>query len=136
MFGFIKKALFAGLTILSSVNLLAVIPLRCISMTNQGCKGKPEIVDVNSDEPAFYPFSIKTSKCGGSCTNIIDPCTKMCVPDVVKHLNVKVFNLMSRTNEIRDTELHETCKCKCRLDATICNNEQLLMINASVNVNN
>ena len=73
MFGFIKKALFARLTILSSVNLLAVIPLRCISMTNQGCKGKPEIVDVNSDEPAFYPFSIKTSKCSGSCNNINDP---------------------------------------------------------------
>ena len=109
MLGFIKKALFAGLTILSSVNLLAVIPLRCISMTNQECKGKPEIVDVNSDEPAFYPFSIKTSKCGGSCKNIINPYTKMCVPDVVKNLNVKVFNLMSRTKETKHIEWHETC---------------------------
>ena len=31
---------------------------------------------------------------------------------------------MSRTNEIRHIEWHETCKCKCRLDASICNNKQ------------
>ena len=87
-------------------------------MTNQ------EIVYVNSDDPVFYPFSIKTSKCGGSCNNINDPYAKMCVPDVVKNLNVKVFNLMSRTNETRFIKWHETCKCKCRLDASVCNNKQ------------
>ena len=43
---------------------------------------------------------------------------------VVKNLNVKVFNLMSRTNETRHTEWHETCKYKCRLDASVCNNKQ------------
>ena len=48
----------------------------------------------------------------------------MCVPDVVKNLNVKVFNLMSRTNEARHIEWHETCKSKCRLDASVCNNKQ------------
>ena len=48
----------------------------------------------------------------------------MCVPDVVKNLNVKVFNLMSRTNKTRRIEWHETCKCKCRLDVSVCNNER------------
>ena len=48
----------------------------------------------------------------------------MCVPDVVKNVNVKVFNLMSRTNETRHIKWHETCKCKCRLDASVCNNKQ------------
>ena len=46
------------------------------------------------------------------------------VPDVVKNINVKVFNIISRTNETRHTEWHETCKCKCRLDASVCNNKQ------------
>ena len=101
MFGFIKKAFFAGSTILSSVNLLSATLLKCVSMTNQECKVRPQIVNVNSDEPVFYPFSIKTSKCSGSCNNINDPYAKMCVPDVVKNLNVKVFNLMSTTNETR-----------------------------------
>ena len=91
MFGFIKKGFFAGLTILSSVNFLTITPLRCISMTNQECKVRPEIVNVNSDEPVFYPFSIKTSKCSGSCNNVNDPYAKMCVYDVIKNINVKVF---------------------------------------------
>ena len=87
-------------------------------------KVRPEIINVNSDEPVFYHFSIKTSKCSGSCNNINDPYAKMCVPDAVKNLNVKVFNLMSRTNETRHIKWHETCKCKCRLDASVCNNKQ------------
>ena len=45
----------------------------------------------------------------------------MCAPDVVKNINIKVFNLMSRTNKTRHVKLHETCKCKCRLDASVCN---------------
>ena len=128
------KAFFTEFTILSSVNplnpiplnatLLSAAPLKCVSMNNQECKVRPEIVNVNIDEPVFYPFSIKTSKCSGSCNNINDPYAKICVPDVVKDLNVKVFNLMSRTNETRHIKWHETCKCKCRLDASVCNNKQ------------
>ena len=48
----------------------------------------------------------------------------MCVLDIGKDLNVKLFNTMSRTNETRHIELHETCKCKCRLDVSVCNNKQ------------
>ena len=83
-------------------------------MKNQECKVKPEIINVNSNEPVFYPFSIKTNKCVGSSNNINDPYAK----------NVKVFNLMSRTNETRHIKWHETCKCKFRLDASVCNNKQ------------
>ena len=49
---------------------------------------------------------------------------KICGPDVVKNFDVKVFNLMSRTNETRHKKWHETCKCKCRLDASVYNNKQ------------
>ena len=70
-------------------------------MNNQVCKGRPKAINVNSNNPIFYPFKIKTNKCSGNCSNINDPYAKMCVPDVVKDLNVKVFNLMSRTNETR-----------------------------------
>ena len=88
-----------------------------------------QTVNFNSDEPVFFPFSIKTSKCSGSCNNINDPYAKICVPDVIKNLNVKVFNLMSRTNEIRHIEWQETCKCKCRLDASACNNKLWFRLN-------
>ena len=115
IFAFGKKVFFIGLTILSSftsVNSLNAIPLSYISMSNQICKARPEIINVNNNNPIFYPFSIKTNKCTGSCNNINDPYAKICVPDVVKDLNVKVFNLMSRTNEIKNIKWHETCKCE------------------------
>ena len=50
--------------------------------------------------------------------------TYICVPDAVKDLIVKVYNLMSRTNETRHIKWHETCKCKYRLDVSVCNNKQ------------
>ena len=71
----------------------------------------------------FYPFSIKINKCSGNCSDINDPYVKICISDIVKNLNVKVFNLMSRTNETRHVKWHETCKCICRLDKIICNNK-------------
>ena len=118
MLGFIKMCFFTRLVFLStltSINLLS-----CISMNNQECKVRPQIVNLNRDEPVFFPFSIKTSKCSGSCNNINNPLAKLCVPDVVKNLNVKVFNLVSGTNETRCLEWHETCKCKCRFEHSVC----------------
>ena len=135
VFGFVKKVFFIGLTILS--NFTNASSLSCISMNNQACKARPEIINVNSNNPIFYPFSIKTSKCSGSCNNINDPYAKICVPDVVKDLNVKVFNLISRTNETRYIKWQETCKCICRLDAIVCNiNNVGIMTNVVGNVKN
>ena len=100
MFKFIKKVFHIGSLFLSS--LVSTTPLSCILMTNKDCKVKPEIV--NSNESAFYPFSIKTSKCSGSCNNTNDPYAKLCAPGAVKNFNVRAFNLMSKTNETRYIE--------------------------------
>ena len=62
-----------------------------ISMNNQPCKARPEIVNVKSNNPIFHPFSVKTSKSSGNCNNINDPYAKICVFDVVKDLIVKVL---------------------------------------------
>ena len=102
MFRFIKKCFFIGSLFLST--LVSTTALSCISMNNQACKARPEIINVNSNNPLFYPFSIKTSKCSGNCNNINDPYSKICVPDIAKKLNIQVFNLMSRTNETRCIE--------------------------------
>ena len=67
-------------------------------MSNQECKVRLETINVNNDDPVIYPFSIKTSKCGGNCDNINDPYVKICVPDVVKNLNVTMFSIKLRTN--------------------------------------
>ena len=78
---FIKKIFYIGSLLLSS--LVSTTSLNCISMKNQECKVRPEIINVNSNELAFW-----------------------------------------RTNETRHIKWHETCKCKCRLDASVCNNKQ------------
>ena len=96
---------------------------KCLSMNNQGCKIRPEIININSNEPFFYPYSIKVNKCSSSCKNIDDSYSKLCALDVVKNLNIKIFNVMSRTNETRHIKCHETCKFKCRLDTSVCNNK-------------
>ena len=103
---------------------MSATPLNCISMKNQECKTRTQVVDVNSNNPIFDPFSIKMSKCSSNCNNINCPYAKNCVADIIKKLNVKVFNLMWRTNETRFIEWHETCNCKCWLDAIVCNNKQ------------
>ena len=94
MFGFLKKRFFTAMTCFSCN------ALKCVSMNNQECKIRSEIIDINS--------------------NINDPYAKLCI----KNINVKVFNLMSKKNERRHIQWHETCKCKCRLDTSVCNNEQ------------
>ena len=55
-------------------------------MNNQECKVRPRIVNVNSDEPVFFPFIIKTSKCNGTWNYINDPFAKLCVPNMLKVL--------------------------------------------------
>ena len=70
-------------------------------MKYQECKVRPEIVNISRNDPIFYPFSIMTNKCSDNCNDINDPYAKSCIPDVFKNLNVKVFNLLSRTNETR-----------------------------------
>ena len=120
IFIFVKKMFVLRLIVLS--NSIAGA-LNCVSMNNQECKVRPKIADINSNSPMFFPFSIKVNKCSGNCNNINDPYAKTCVPDTVKDLNVRVFNLMSRTNETRHIKWHETCKCICRLDKIICNSK-------------
>ena len=80
--------------------------------------------NINSDKSVFFPFSIKTSKCSSTCNSINDIYAKLCVSDVVKNINLKVFNLTSKTNETRHIELHEKCKYQYRLDASAFNNKQ------------
>ena len=92
-----------------SCNVLNTIPLKFVSIQNQERSVRLEIININSNKPLFYPSSTEVIKC--SCSNINDRYAKLCVPDVVQNINVKVFNLMSRSNETRYIRQHETCKC-------------------------
>ena len=73
MFSFIKKVFVLGLTV-SSSSITGT--LNCVSMNNQACEVRPKITDINSNNPMFYPFSVKINKCSGSCKNINNPYAK------------------------------------------------------------
>ena len=110
---FVSAMMFFGCNV-SGINSLNTVPLnavslnavpKCISMDNQECKIRPEIININSKNLYFHPYNIRVTRCSGSWNNITDPYSKLCVPDVVKNLNVKVVNLMSRTNETRHIKM-------------------------------
>ena len=89
----------------NNIFLVAILnSLEFVSMNNQECKIRSEIINVNTNEPVFYHYSITINKCKGSCDTINYPFAKLCVPDTIKNINAKVFNLMSRTNETRHVE--------------------------------
>ena len=122
MFRFIKQIFISSMTFFGSLS--NVNSLECILITSEECKVRPEIVNINSNNPIFFPFSIKVSKCSGNCNSINDPYARIFVPDAFKNSNVKVFIIISRTNETRHVTWHETCKCICRLDGIIWNSKQ------------
>ena len=77
------KKLFT--TVVKFFNLfLNTNSLECMSMNNQECRARPNVIDTNANEPVFYPYSIKVNKCSYSCNNINNPCAKLCIPDIVK----------------------------------------------------
>ena len=78
MFGFIKKVFVIAMTFFSCN------ALKCVSIINQECKIRPQVVNINSSNPFFYPYSIEVNTFGGSCNDINDPYSKLCVPNVVK----------------------------------------------------
>ena len=98
MFRFVKKVLTVATT------FFGCIVLKYALMNNQECKIRPQVANINSDNRFYYPYSIEVNQRSDSFNNINDPYSILCVPNVVKNINVKVFNLVSRTNEIRHTE--------------------------------
>ena len=124
IFGFIKKPFIAAVTFLIP-NVLNVNSLEYVLMNNQECRARPKMIETNANEPVFYPYSIKVDKCSGNCNNINDPYAKLWIPDIIKKINVKVFNLMSRINETRQILWNETCKCVCKISVAVCNSKQI-----------
>ena len=61
MFGFVKKVFFTAMTFFS-FSPPNVNSLECVSLNNQDCKTRTKVIDINNNEPWFYPFSIGVNK--------------------------------------------------------------------------
>ena len=88
---------------------------------------RTKILDVNEGvgETLFYPYNVLVNKCSGSCDTINDPMARLCVPNIIKRTNMKVYNFLMRLNETRNVLCHESCKCVCKLNSSVCNNKQI-----------
>ena len=110
---------------ISLLNVLKVNALECVSVVNQKCLPRPKILDVNEGigEVLFYPYNVLVNKCSGSCNTLDDPIAKMFVPNIIKNVNIKVYNFLMRLNENRNLLWHESCKCVCKLNSSVCNSK-------------
>ena len=113
-----------------AISLFSIIKtkvLECVSVTNQKCMPRPKILDVNEGvgEALFYPYNVLVNKRSGSCDTLDNPMAKLCVPNIIKRINMKVYNFLMMLNKTRNVLWHESCKCVCRLNSSVCNSKQI-----------
>ena len=115
-----------GLTI-SLFNIIKTKALEWVSVVNQKCMPRPKILDVNEGvgETLFYPYNVQVNKCSGTCNTLDNPIEKLCVPNVITGLDMKVYNFLTMLHETRNVLWHESCKCVCKLNSSVCNNKQI-----------
>ena len=113
--------------LISLFGIIKTKALECLSVVNQKCTPRPKILDVNEGvgEALFYPYNFLVNKCSGSCNTFNNRIAKLCVPNVIKTINMQVYNFLMRLNESRNVLWHESCKCICKLDSSVCNNKQI-----------
>ena len=112
---------------ISLLSVLKVNKLECVSLINRECMPRPKILNVKEGigEALFYPYNVLVNKCSGSCDTLDNPMSKICVPKFIKNVNMKVYNFLRRLNETRNVLWHESCKCVCRLNSSVCNSKQI-----------
>ena len=90
--------------LISLFSIIKTKALEYVSVVNQECMLKPKILDVNEGvgEALFYPYNVLVNKCSASCNTLDDPMAKMCIPNIIKRVNMKVYNFLMRLNETRN----------------------------------
>ena len=113
--------------LISLFSIIKTKALECVSVVNQKCMPRPKILDVNEGigEGLFYLYNVLVNKCSGSCDTLDNLMSKICVPNVIKGINMQVYNFLMRVNETRNVLWHESCKCVCKLNSSVCNNKQI-----------
>ena len=113
--------------LISLFGIIKTKALACVSVVNQRCMPRPRMLDVSEDvgEVLFYPYNVLVNKCSGSCNTFYNPMAKLCVPNVIKRVNMQVYNFLMRLNETHNVLWHESCKCVCKLNSSVCNNKQI-----------
>ena len=100
----------------------ALTSKNCLLLKNQECKVRKVIVD--NDYMTSCTYKIKVDRCVRSCNDVENPYFKVYLPDAVKNISVKSFDLISRKNVLRNVTFHKSCKCGYLLHEKACNSKQ------------
>ena len=111
--------------LISLFSIIKTKALECISVVNPKCMPRAKILDVNEGvgEALFCLYNVLVNKCNGSCNTLDGPIAKFCVPNIAKRLNMKGYNFLMKLNETRNVLWHESCKCVCLLNSSVCNSK-------------
>ena len=60
------------------------LPIKCVSLNIESCQARQKLIDRNSNETLFYPYTVSVSNFCGSCNIFIDSYAQFCVPNKVK----------------------------------------------------
>ena len=107
MFRFIKEVFIALLSFCKS------LATKLTSLNDDPCMIRPTLVDLNSIELNHYSFMTSVDKCNGSCAL-----------SKTKDINIKVFNMITRINEVNTLVKHISFDFKCKFDHAVCSLNQ------------
>ena len=78
----------------------------CVSLSNEPSMNRPKVINLNPVKLNYYPFIISLEKSSGSCNAGHDLSKKLCVPGKTRDINIKVLNIIRRTNETKTLIKH------------------------------
>ena len=83
----------------------------CMSLNNEPCMIRPTVIDLNPFELNYYQFMIILDKSKESCCAVDDLSTKKCVTSQTKDEIIKIYNLITRINEVKTLLKHISWDC-------------------------
>ena len=112
------------------------VTAKCTSVNDQQNMVSPMLIDLNLDELCYYPFIISMSRCNESCNTAEDPFGRICVPNKIEDVNLKVFNIIKKLNKSKAVAKHVSFECRYEFDVRKRNSRQKWNINVGMNIKN
>ena len=77
--------------LISLFSIIKTKALECVSVVNRECTPRPKInINEGIGKALFYSYNVLVNKCSGSCNTLDDPMARLCVPNIIKNVNMKV----------------------------------------------
>ena len=111
---------------LLKIVIILIIPIPSafgyyLLLKNQECAVRKLIID---NDYMIFPYKIRVDRCIGSCNDEDNPFLKFCLPDSIKNISIKSFDLLSNKNVLKNISFHQSCKCGSLLYEKVCKNLQ------------